>query len=204
MTFGKTTLIVSVLIVRNNIILAIQHAIEERNITEKDLYYLSYANISVHEDMLKDVIRTGAYQRAILNNTHIFKDKIILDIGTGTGILSLFAAKAGAKKVYAIENSSIGYIAKEVIKQNGYDHIIQVIHTRVEDAEIEDTKVDVIISEWMGYFLLFEDVLKSILFARDKVNQTCTFIISGLIKMDYCFPILPIYIFLLLKMKNIR
>jgi cyclopropane fatty-acyl-phospholipid synthase-like methyltransferase len=43
--------------------------------------------------MLKDTVRTRAYMNSILNNTHMFKGKVVLDIGCGTGILSLFAAK---------------------------------------------------------------------------------------------------------------
>lgn len=52
--------------------------------------------------MLNDKIRTNAYYKAIAGNPHLFKDKIVLDVGCGTGILSLFAAEAGAKKVYAV------------------------------------------------------------------------------------------------------
>lgn len=47
--------------------------------------------------MLQDKIRTKTYQRAIYENEHLFKDKIVLDVGCGTAILSMFAAKAGAK-----------------------------------------------------------------------------------------------------------
>jgi ribosomal protein L11 methylase PrmA len=43
--------------------------------------------------MLKDTVRTRAYQSAIMNNPHLFKDKVVLDVGCGTGILSMFAAK---------------------------------------------------------------------------------------------------------------
>lgn len=45
--------------------------------------------------MLKDSVRTRTYMNAILNNAYLFKDKIVLDIGCGTGILSLFSAKVG-------------------------------------------------------------------------------------------------------------
>lgn len=45
--------------------------------------------------MLKDTVRTRAYQHAICNNPHLFKDKVVLDVGCGTGILSMFAAKVG-------------------------------------------------------------------------------------------------------------
>lgn len=49
----------------------------------------------IHEDMLKDAVRTRAYMNAILHNKHLFKDKTVLDVGCGTGILSMFAAKVG-------------------------------------------------------------------------------------------------------------
>ena len=47
----------------------------------------------IHEEMLKDSVRTRSYQQAILGNAFLFKDKLVLDVGCGTGILSLFAAK---------------------------------------------------------------------------------------------------------------
>lgn len=61
--------------------------------------------------MLKDESRTKTYMNAILKNKHLFKDKIVLDVGCGTGILSIFAAKAGAKHVYAVDNSDIAFHA---------------------------------------------------------------------------------------------
>lgn len=64
----------------------------------KDGYFSSYGELDIHETMLKDKVRTCAYRDAIYDNKEYFKDKIVLDIGCGTGILSLFAAKAGAAK----------------------------------------------------------------------------------------------------------
>ena len=55
--------------------------------------------------MLKDTVRTGAYRNAMYNNEHLFKGKSVLDVGCGTGILSMFAAKAGAKKVVGVRAS---------------------------------------------------------------------------------------------------
>lgn len=52
--------------------------------------------------MLKDSVRTKAYKNAIMHNENLFKDKIVLDVGSGTGILSIFAAQAGAKHVYGV------------------------------------------------------------------------------------------------------
>lgn len=76
--------------------------------------------------MLEDSPRTLAYRNAILNNKTYFKDKIVMDVGCGTGILSVFCAQSGAKKVYAIEASSIANLAKEIVKENKLDHIIEV------------------------------------------------------------------------------
>merc|ERR1719414_1030901 len=75
--------------------------------TSKDYYFDSYAHFGIHEEMLKDEVRTLTYRNSMYHNKHLFKDKIVLDVGCGTGILSMFAAKAGAKQVIGIECSSI-------------------------------------------------------------------------------------------------
>lgn len=64
--------------------------------------FLCFVVEGIHEEMLKDVVRTKTYQNVIYKNKFLFKDKIVLDVGAGTGILSLFCAKAGAKHVYAV------------------------------------------------------------------------------------------------------
>lgn len=56
--------------------------------------------------MLKDEVRTLTYRNSMYHNKHVFKDKIVLDVGSGTGILSMFAAKAGAKHVYGVRRAS--------------------------------------------------------------------------------------------------
>ena len=61
--------------------------------TSKDYYFDSYSHHGIHEEMLKDEVRTRTYQMAVLNNKHLFEGKVVLDVGCGTGILSLFAAK---------------------------------------------------------------------------------------------------------------
>lgn len=133
-----------------------------------DYYYGSYSSFHIHEEMLKDTTRTRAYQRAIMDNPGDFKDKIVLDIGAGTGILSIFAARAGAKHVYAIEFAEIATFAREIIKKNGLEDKITVIKGKMEEIVLPVPKVDIIVSEWMGYFLLYESMLDSVLWARDK------------------------------------
>lgn len=63
-----------------------------------------YVNLTipVFQEMLKDVVRTKTYQNVIYQNKFLFQNKVVLDVGAGTGILSLFCAKAGAAHVYAV------------------------------------------------------------------------------------------------------
>merc|ERR1712215_225313 len=72
--------------------------LKSEEMTSKDYYFDSYAHFGIHEEMLKDEVRTLTYRNSMINNTHLFKDKIVLDVGCGSGILSMFAAKAGAAK----------------------------------------------------------------------------------------------------------
>lgn len=104
--------------------------------------------------MLKDSARTKTYKKAILENETDFKDKIVLDVGTGTGILAIFAVLAGAKKVFAVDASDIIDQAKLIILSNKLDKRITLIKGKIEEIEIPE-KVDIIISEWMGYFLIY-------------------------------------------------
>ncbi|KAI8341361.1 S-adenosyl-L-methionine-dependent methyltransferase [Chlamydoabsidia padenii] len=135
---------------------------------EANYYFNGYAHNDIHEQMLKDRARTEAYRDFVYENKDIFKDKIVLDVGCGTGILSMFAAKAGAKQVISVDNSAIIEKAKLNVKENGLDHIITLVRGKVEEIEIPVKQVDIIISEWMGYFLLFEAMLDSVLVARDR------------------------------------
>lgn len=138
--------------------------------SKHDYYFNSYSSHHIHEEMLKDQHRTLTYQNAIENNPQDFKDKIVLDIGCGTGILSIFAARAGAKHVYAIDAAEIALFAREIVKDNGLSDKITVFHGKIEELDLpfKDGEVDIIISEWMGYFLLYESMLDCVLWARDK------------------------------------
>ena len=67
--------------------------LSSEEMTSKDYYFDSYAHFGIHEEMLKDEVRTLTYRNSMYHNKHLFKDKIVLDVGCGTGILSMFAAK---------------------------------------------------------------------------------------------------------------
>jgi protein arginine N-methyltransferase 1 len=116
--------------------------------------------------MLKDEVRTLGYKKAIMDNKHLFKDKLVLDVGCGTGILSMFAVKAGAKHVYAVDCADIVHQANQIIIDNGLQDKITVIQKKIEELDLP-CKVDIILSEWMGYFLLYESMLNTVIWARD-------------------------------------
>jgi len=136
--------------------------------TSKDYYFDSYAHFGIHEEMLKDEVRTLTYRNSMWHNKHLFKNKVVLDVGCGTGILSMFAAKAGAAKVIGVDMSSIVDYAKKIVADNGLSDTVTIIRGKVEEIELPVPKVDIIISEWMGYCLFYESMLDTVLYARDK------------------------------------
>ncbi|KAE8145925.1 S-adenosyl-L-methionine-dependent methyltransferase [Aspergillus avenaceus] len=131
-------------------------------------YFSSYSYNGIHESMLKDAIRTDSYRDFVYENKHLFKDKVVLDVGCGTGILSMFCAKAGARKVISVDNSNIIDRAKEIIHENGFGDVITCIRGKIEEVTLPVPQVDIIVSEWMGYCLLFEAMFDSVIYARDR------------------------------------
>lgn len=94
-----------------------------------------------------------------------------MDVGCGTGILSVFAVRAGARHVIAVDCSDIAIWAKRIIKENHLESKITVIKQKMEDISelpLGFKEVDIIVSEWMGYFLIYESMMDTVLFARDR------------------------------------
>jgi len=147
-----------------------ENGVKAAEMTSKDYYFDSYAHFGIHEEMLKDEVRTLTYRNSVFHNKHLFKGKVVLDVGCGTGILSMFCAKAGASKVIGIECSSISEYAEKIVKCNNMQDIITIIKGKVEEVELPEgiDKVDIIISEWMGYCLFYESMLNTVIYARDK------------------------------------
>jgi len=66
--------------------------------------------------VVQDRVRTETYRDFMLHNSELFQDKIVLDVGCGTGILSMVAVQAGAAKVYAVDNSEVIYKAMDIVR----------------------------------------------------------------------------------------
>jgi len=144
-----------------------------RTESEDSGYAGSYAHFGIHHEMLSDRVRTESYRDAVAKNVEEIRGKNVLDLGCGTGILSMFCARHGqAGKVVGVDMSSIAHQAMDIVMENGLENKVTVVKGRLEDTDLKaktggTEKFDVLISEWMGYFLLFEGMLDSVMKARD-------------------------------------
>jgi len=124
-----------------------------------------YAEFEVHRTMIRDRVRTEAFRRAI--NAVVRPGDIVLDVGAGSGILSVFAARAGAARVYAVERTAIAVLAEQLAAANEVAETVTVIQGDVMDIELPE-RVDVIVSEWLGGFGIDEGMLAPVIAARDR------------------------------------
>ncbi|CAN1813564.1 Probable protein arginine N-methyltransferase 3 [Linum perenne] len=158
------------------------------NLSAKDVkkvnegYFGAYSSFGIHRDMISDKVRTDSYRRALVENPSLMKGAVVMDVGCGTGILSLFAAQGGASRVIAVEASEkMASVATQIAKENNLlrtesegnsTGVMEVVQSMVEELDksvkIEPHSLDVLVSEWMGYCLLYETMLGSVLYARDK------------------------------------
>jgi protein arginine N-methyltransferase 1 len=125
----------------------------------------AYTQLSLHRWMLRDEIRNEAYRKAIV--AAVKPGDVVLDMGAGTGILSIFAAQAGARKVYAVERTGIALVARRMVERNGLTDVIEVIEGNLEDIDLPE-KVDVLMSEWMGGLGVDENMLAPLVMARNR------------------------------------
>lgn len=141
-------------------------AVEPKECVDAE-YFSSYSYLDIHRTMLEDRIRTLAYKDAIERAS--LSGKTVLDVGCGTGILSMFCAGAGASQVIGVDNAELVPKTRRVIASNGYSDRITVLKSTLEDLRMDAIpEVDAIVSEWMGYFCIYESMLQSVIYAREN------------------------------------
>lgn len=122
------------------------------------------SSLPTHHALLTDVPRVMAYQRAI---TQHCADKMVVEVGCGSGILSILAAKAGARKVIAIEEMEIADLAARMIEANGCDDRVELRRANSRDVELEEP-ADVIVHEIFGVDPFEENLLPALNDARRR------------------------------------
>ena len=133
----------------------------------QETHFRHYAELANQQNMLEDTTRTGAYHDAFLHNRADFEGKVVLDVGAGSGILSLFAARAGAARVYAVEATAMAENARTLVAANGLAGQVTVLRGDIAEVEVPEA-VDTIVSEPLGVFLFHEGMLDAYVTARDR------------------------------------
>lgn len=131
---------------------------------------INYYDLHVHKLMLYDGTRCESFRRALADT--VTPGAAVLDVGAGTGLLSIFAAQAGARVVYAVERTKTAALAQRIIADNGCADRIQVIQDDMEHVELPEP-VDVIVSEWLGGYGIDENLLPVVVQARDRWLKPC-------------------------------
>lgn len=117
---------------------------------------------------LRDMERTEAFRATI--NKVVKPGDVVLDAGAGSGILSFFAAAAGARKVYSVEyDPGLAYLLRRNAKLNGFAEVIEVIAGDVLELRLP-MQVDVLIAEMIETWLLDELQIPALNTLRAKIN----------------------------------
>jgi type I protein arginine methyltransferase len=116
-------------------------------------FFHNFAGTEIHRRMLADRVRVGAYARAL--ERRVGPETVVLDAGTGTGVLAALAARAGARRVHAVDNSDVLDLARQVIRDSGLDDRVRVVRGDFARVELPEP-VDLIVSETFGALALAE------------------------------------------------
>jgi protein arginine N-methyltransferase 1 len=123
-----------------------------------------FGGLAEHEEMLSDSVRVDAYHRAIQRG--VTPGDVVLDLGTGTGLLAFLASRLGARRVYAVEHGEVIEVAREIARLNGFTNIEFVQANSREYSPPEP--IDVLLHEQMGDELFNENMVQNVLDLRDR------------------------------------
>jgi protein arginine N-methyltransferase 1 len=122
-------------------------------------------DLFAHGRMLRDRIRGDAFARAIAATVRA--GDVVVDFGCGTGVLSILAARAGARVVYAIESDDVIELARELASANGCSDRIEFFHAASRDVTLPE-RANVIVSDVRGVLPLFRTAIADLIDVRER------------------------------------
>ncbi|XP_068648546.1 probable histone-arginine methyltransferase CARM1 [Aristolochia californica] len=130
------------------------------------MYFHYYGQLLHQQNMLQDYVRTGTYYAVVIENCLDFHDRVVVDVGASSGILSLFAAQAGARQVYVVEASEmVEHSCRLIVGNPSLGQRITTVKGKVTEVELPK-KTDILISKPMGTLLVNERMLESYVSSR--------------------------------------
>lgn len=142
---------------------------------------MSYLSVPGHRAMALDANRNAAYGIAL--QAAVGPETVVLDLGAGTGIHGLMAARLGAKRVYLVESEDILAVAEEIAAANGLQNTVHCLQGRIQDVRLPE-RVDIIVSVLTGNFLLTEDLLPALFHARRTALKPGGILIPSVATME--------------------
>lgn len=148
-------------------------SIDYNDLTSADFYKNPRAHPLKIAAELRDRNRYNIYRDAINKNKHLFKGKLVLVVGSGAGLLALFAAKADAQRVLVIDSQEILQLIRAVLDSNkkNHDSVIEVLDGKsIEEVVLPNgiEKVDIIVSDWANHLMFYKSSIRRFIYARDK------------------------------------
>ncbi len=122
--------------------------------------------MAIHGAMLADARRNQALAQSLV--AAVRPGDVVIDLGAGSGLLAMVAARQGARKVYAIERSSMAALARRLVAQNGYQDVIEVVQADSFDWQLPE-RAQVLISETLGFAVFDEQFRACVADARDRM-----------------------------------
>ena len=139
-----------------------------------------FSDIEMHLWMLRDDARAEAYEQALIRA--IRPGDVVVDVGAGTGLLSMMACRAGAARVYALEETGIIDLARTIVRQNGYAD--RIVLMRGNSARIGlPERADVVVSETIGSMVFSEGILETLHDARERFLKPGGVLIPGRVRI---------------------
>lgn len=128
----------------------------------------TFGDVRFHAMLLRDANRCESYRRAI--HQIVRQGDVVLDVGSGSGILGLFAAQAGARKVYCVERTGMVTVAQALARENGFADRMEFLKSDIFEVALPE-KADVVVSELMSRTILGQRQEGILAYCRDHLMK---------------------------------